>query len=172
MVPGEIPGRPVEKRVHETPPASANLCGCCDRDHAAEIASRVVVDPVTGCHIWTGAINVVTGYGQVKVHRVRSVHKFAYELAHGPVPDGFYLDHFVCDRHACVNPEHVRPVTPRENALRGDSVAALNRAKLACVHGHPFNEANTYLRPDNGNRQCRACKRDRDRRGQRVRGAA
>ncbi|MFV8173386.1 NUMOD4 motif-containing HNH endonuclease [Mycolicibacterium peregrinum] len=35
-------------------------------------------------------------------------------------------------------------------------------AKTHCAHGHPFNEANTYWRPEGG-RRCRACKRIRQR---------
>lgn len=31
-----------------------------------------------------------------------------------------------------------------------------------CVQGHPFDEANTYIQPSNGRRQCRACKREFD----------
>jgi hypothetical protein len=32
-----------------------------------------------------------------------------------------------------------------------------------CKHGHPFTPANTYVRPDNGRQQCRACQRARNR---------
>lgn len=37
-------------------------------------------------------------------------------------------------------------------------VAAVNAEKDACVHGHPFDEANTYF--CNGRRQCRQCNRE------------
>jgi hypothetical protein len=37
----------------------------------------------------------------------------------GPVPEGMELDH-LCRVHPCVNPEHLEPVTPRENKLRGE----------------------------------------------------
>lgn len=32
-----------------------------------------------------------------------------------------------------------------------------------CRRGHLFDAANTYVRPDNGRRQCRACARERAR---------
>lgn len=34
--------------------------------------------------------------------------------------------------------------------------------RTSCVNGHPFDEANTYYRPDTGTRQCKQCGLDRD----------
>lgn len=99
------------------------------------------------CWVWT-ACRKPNGYAY---HTIRSeqvhAHRFAYEHMFGPVPDGLVLDHFACDNGAggCVNPHHVRPVTSRENVLRGSSVAALCAAKTHCKWGHPFDEANTLL---------------------------
>jgi hypothetical protein len=44
-------------------------------------------------------------------------------------------------------------------------VPARHHAKKACVRGHPFDEANTYWRPDGNHprRGCRACARVRER---------
>jgi hypothetical protein len=39
----------------------------------------------------------------------------------------------------------------------------IHAAKTHCPHGHPYDEANTY-RPKNGQRACRACSRERQRR--------
>lgn len=38
-------------------------------------------------------------------------------------------------------------------ACRGQNGSGLSE----CKHGHPFNELNTYIRP-NGNRACRTCR--------------
>lgn len=35
-------------------------------------------------------------------------------------------------------------------------------ASDTCLRGHPWTEKNTYIRPDTGGRQCRACARIRD----------
>ena len=56
----------------------------------------------------------------------------------------------------CVHPDHLEPVTNRENILRGKAVSARNARKTHCIHGHPFDEANTYIYP-NGHRRCRRC---------------
>jgi hypothetical protein len=81
-----------------------------------------------------------------------------YELLHGPIPDGLHLDH-LCKNRPCYNPNHLEPVTPRENLLRGNTLAAKLSKQTHCKNGHPFDVENTILRP-NG-RACRECGRQR-----------
>lgn len=38
-----------------------------------------------------------------------------------------------------------------------------NARKTECDYGHPFNEGNTYVRPDGKGRSCRTCMRDNSR---------
>ncbi|MGH2838441.1 MAG: HNH endonuclease [Thermoleophilaceae bacterium] len=45
-------------------------------------------------------------------------HRFFWEQAKGPVPDGLVLDH-LCGNRACVNPEHLEVVTRGVNTRRG-----------------------------------------------------
>jgi hypothetical protein len=109
-----------------------------------------------GCWIWTGSIRP-NGYGQIAVdvdgrRLPRQVHRVAYELFVGPIPDGLDLDH-LCRNRACFNPAHLEPVTRRENARRGIKGILTTH----CPKGHPYDEANTYVRP-NGHRGCRACR--------------
>lgn len=110
-----------------------------------------------GCHIWQGA-RTTSGYGYVKHDgRMQHVHRLRYEREVGPIPDGMDLDHFVCDRRACCNPEHVRPASRWENILRGDGVAAAHAAKTRCPQGHPYSGDNLYVYPSSGARGCREC---------------
>lgn len=71
----------------------------------------------TPCWIWRGW--KINGYGRafVRGHKVVA-HKAVYEEVVGPVPEGHVLDH-LCEQPACVNPEHVEPVTHTENCRRG-----------------------------------------------------
>lgn len=109
------------------------------------------------CWIWAGGLTT-EGYGQIKLdRRVLLVHRVMYERLVGPIPEGLHIDH-LCRVRNCVNPDHMEPVTCRENTLRGVGPSAVNATKTHCIRGHEFSEANTHVRP-NGDRMCRACAR-------------
>jgi len=120
-----------------------------------------------GCWEWVGHRSR-GGYGKIVMPRTHGtwesgspksvfVHRVAYEVFVGPIPDGLHLDH-LCRNRACCNPEHLEPVTNRENLLRGESFSAVNARKTECVNGHAFDAANTYVTRQ-GHRACRACAR-------------
>lgn len=115
-----------------------------------------------GCWVWTGPKVRRGGYGALAVKgRTAVAHRLAYEEFVGPIPEGLQLDH-LCRVTLCCNPEHLEPVTPRENSLRSESLPAINARKTHCIHGHEFNTENTYWRRDRpGCRQCKACERER-----------
>lgn len=121
---------------------------------------RHVVMGANGCHLWTGSLDK-DGYGNfrpsVEVSRKRA-HRVAYEMIHGPIPDGLPLDHLCKIRH-CVNPLHAEPVTVAENNRRSDCVSTVNAALTHCRRGHAFDSANTY--EWRGHRHCRRCTADR-----------
>ncbi len=111
-----------------------------------------------GCWLWQGSLTP-RGYAKMGLNgRTVVVHRWSYEHFVGPIPEGMQLDHFACEVRHCVNPWHVRPVTARENTLRGATIPSLMASKTECLRGHPFDEANTYeIRT--GGRACRACNR-------------
>lgn len=73
------------------------------------------------CLIFTGATSRGYGYIQGDHGKVVAVHRLAWEMKHGPVPDGMEVDHVLsrgCTNRACFNHEHLEPVTKAENLRR------------------------------------------------------
>jgi hypothetical protein len=117
------------------------------------------------------------GYGQMGVpwgNRTDVAHRIGWFLAHGLLAAGT-IDHVChnidptcpggpCAHRACQNPAHWRLTTRGENVLAGKGFGATNRDKTHCEHGHAFDVANTYIRPD-GWRDCRKCRAARETRG-------
>lgn len=80
----------------------------------------------SGCWIWTGAKSGVPGYPQYAYGRYavttrplyfKIAHRFSYEFANGPIPQGLEIDH-KCQVKLCVNPDHLEVVTHQENCRR------------------------------------------------------
>jgi hypothetical protein len=110
------------------------------------------------CWLWTANLNN-SGYGLFWVAGVDDkvpAHRIAYELLIGPIPEGLTIDH-LCRVRACVRPDHLEPVTHRENMLRGK-----HARKMHCPKGHPYDVRNTFI-TRRGHRECRACKQKRER---------
>lgn len=100
------------------------------------LASKVNIDE-TGCWLWTACV-YPGGYGMYRHNgKLQRAHRVVYTLLVGEIPSGLQLDHLCRVRH-CVNPEHLEPVTQRENLLRGDHPNHVaNRTKI-CQRGHPI----------------------------------
>ena len=71
--------------------------------------------PDGDCLIWDGSTDR-HGYGQISNGRGGSTaaHRWAYENANGPIPEGMLVDH-ICHRPLCVNAEHLRLATQKQN---------------------------------------------------------
>lgn len=115
--------------------------------------------PFSGCWVWEGAADK-QGYGRINIDRkAKLTHRVAYELAKGPIPDGLEIDH-LCRVPACMNPDHLEPVTRKVNTDRG-MCAEVHRARKAaikvCKNGHPYTDQNTYI-DKRGRRSCKECK--------------
>lgn len=107
------------------------------------------------CWLWCGGSRLKGGYVQTSFGGRRLlVHRWAYELLVGPIPEGLTIDH-LCRSPSCVRPSHLEPVTRRENNLRSNNVGGVNARKTHCPAGHPYDETNTIHYRDM--RYCRPC---------------
>lgn len=93
-------------------------------DSGEAFAARVRVD--NGCTQWTGWLSP-GGYGKFKTGG-KSVfaHRYAWERANGPVPEGMVIDH-ACRNTACVNVDHLRVATQAENTRNLAGAKASNK---------------------------------------------
>lgn len=123
-----------------------------------------------GCWIWTGTKHS-GGYGTINVRLGVNavskllVHRVVYEHYNGPIPRGLTLDH-LCRNRLCVNPDHLEPVTNKENILRGEAFSAVFARRDRCVRGHLLTPENTSRYSHKGidqGRICRTCHRERQR---------
>lgn len=133
------------------------------------IAARIEI--TDDCWLWTGSL--CDGYGSIKNKAATSrfAHRALWERVVGAVPEGLQLDH-LCRNRRCVNPDHLEPVTLKENINRGEAAEGRRRRAAsitACPQGHDYNDANTYV-DKKGCRHCRSC--DRERRRARRKAAA
>jgi hypothetical protein len=119
------------------------------------LAPRVTVD--AGHWLWNGALNR-DGYGRLVVaRRLHLAHRYVYEQFVAPIPEGMCIDHTCRVRH-CVNPDHLRVVTPTQNALENSlGRGAVNASRTHCPNGHPF-EGRNLIRTKAGQRLCRTCR--------------
>lgn len=120
---------------------------------AQRFQAKVSVAP-NGCWLWQAAKDR-DGYGHFWPHwqKVMRAHRWSYEYHVGPIPEGLTLDH-LCQVKACCNPDHLEPVTNRENLAR----AAARRP--TCSRGHAYTDENTLIRSDGHGgerRRCREC---------------
>lgn len=118
--------------------------------------ARLAIDPATKCWNWLGTISAGK-YGSIYYDgRMQKVHRVAWELEKGSVPNGMDLDH-LCRNRKCCNPDHLEPVTRSEN-LRRSPLMDRKSALTHCKRGHEFTTENTIIRK-NGWRACRICMR-------------
>ena len=114
------------------------------------------------CWVWVAG-KTAQGYGGFHPSKgsMELAHRWAYRVARGPIPDGHVIDH-LCRNRACVNPDHLEPVSNEENLRRGAGYALRNGMRDECINGHRYTPENTYSDPRGGIR-CRECARQRDR---------
>ncbi len=124
------------------------------KDDVALFMSRI--EKTDSCWNWGGAVRD-DGYGHMFFFKkLQMAHRIMYLLETGSMPPvGLVIDH-LCRNRKCVNPEHLEVVTIGENVLRGETLAAKNKAKTHCQNGHEYSPENTVMYSEK-RRRCRIC---------------
>jgi hypothetical protein len=86
-----------------------------DQDHTAfinAVQAKTIADK-QGCWVWQGKTK--SGYPEAILGgRYVAIHRAVLEAKHG-APLGSQAAHHMCANRGCVNPEHLQPVTHRDN---------------------------------------------------------
>ena len=86
-----------------------------------------------------------------------NAHRVSYLIFVEDLKPGMVIDH-MCRNKLCVNPAHLRQVTPLINTVENsDNFIAINVQKTHCVHGHEFTPENTRIYKTH--RYCKTCNR-------------
>lgn len=138
------------------------------------------VNKTETCWLWTANTvrnrrGVPYGLFTRATRKAVTAHRYSYEMAIGPIPDGVIICHH-CDTPLCVRPDHLFAGTQGDNMrdavakgridfarLQAASLATrahtpLPLPKTICKRGHSFSGDNLYVSPI-GRRICRACNR-------------
>jgi hypothetical protein len=112
----------------------------------------------SGCWIWIAKVDE-DGYGRFytrgKMHIASRVSWCLFNKVDS-IPEGMMIDH-ICRVRRCVNPSHLRLVTPRQNALENScGVTAVKALMTHCDKGHELSGEN-LLHCALPSRICRTC---------------
>lgn len=125
--------------------------------------SKITIKKESDCWNWVGGL-MSTGYGNIYIkNKGYLAHRVSYSLFKGEPDKGLVIDH-ICRNRQCVNPDHLRAVTMRENALENSvSISSKNHEKKTCKNGHSLSGDNLCNYPSEKYRRCRTCENNRSR---------
>lgn len=96
------------------------------------------VEKTDHCWNWTGGRSG-SGYG---VFRRKYVHRIAYQMANGELPD--LIDH-ICHNPLCVNSQHLRPATRKQNA---ENLSGAHQNSVSGIRGVSWSKQKNKWRVD------------------------
>lgn len=121
--------------------------------------NKATTDPSTGCWLWIGA-TTGNGYGNFRFKgKNHAAHRVSRSLLIAEVEAELDLDH-LCRTRSCINPDHLEPVSRRENVLRGLR-GRLREVTEYCSKGHAYDVDNLKIEKRSDGRTVRRCKKCR-----------
>lgn len=112
----------------------------------------------THCWLWTHT-TTSDGYGTTAVNSLpRLAHLSAYIMAFGPIKKKMQCHHR-CENKQCVNPAHMKILTPKEHSDFHRQKHPGRYGKTYCKNGHEYTAENSGYH-NNGCRFCRECAKE------------
>jgi hypothetical protein len=98
------------------------------------------VNKTDTCWLWIAGQSC--GYGKFYMNGKQYLAtRISWEMLRGPIPDGYVIDHdnpdYGCGNPACVNPEHLEPVTRAVNTQRRRNTRSDNKSGVEGVVWRP-----------------------------------
>lgn len=112
---------------------------------APEVRFWKYVNKTKDCWLWTGGVTS-NGYGNFRDGNSKQVaaHVFAYQLLVGSILENHYLDHrHTCPKN-CVNPEHLRVATNKQNQENRARGANSDNKSTGILGVHRYVDRNRY----------------------------
>jgi hypothetical protein len=120
-----------------------------------KLLSHRIIDS-NNCWNWTMYVEP-RGYGRIRYKgKTTTPHKVSYLEFVGLIPEGLELDH-LCKNKKCFNPDHLEPVTRKENNIRSNCSSAINSRKTHCKKGHEYSGDNLRTWKNTGGKLTRRC---------------
>ena len=151
--------------VGEIPKPGGGMNTVFDRKHRFSPTKTVIerfnekVNKTDTCWLWTAYL-LNDGYASFRFPNGSRAHRFSYEYFKGPIPNDLTVDHICRVRH-CVNPDHLRLLSNKENVLIGFGPPANNRRMTHCKRGHELAGINIQIY--RGRRCCLICRKEQGR---------
>src|SRR5215475_3897979 len=80
------------------------------------IFSKTIRNEESGCLLYMGRLDE-DEYARISCQGKNRIGSDAvYEMVHGPIPEGYEVDH-ICHNRRCVEPTHLRLLTHRQNVI-------------------------------------------------------
>lgn len=133
------------------------------------LMARAVPEPNTGCWLWMLSVDG-WGYARSQVPMPNGsleglVHRAVFRLSNPSMEvDGLHIHH-TCRQPSCINPDHLKAVTPAEHLALDDPgyIRRRRRPKEFCPAGHKLEGDNlvviTLRKTGRISRQCRECRK-------------
>lgn len=114
------------------------IAGACGDQVAQRFASKVWVEPNTGCWLWSGALS--HGHGQMWFRgKTCYLTRVIWTLLHEDPAELWLLHH--CDTRACINPAHLYLGTNQDNVndrtRRGGQFSKLTESDVLTIRRSP-----------------------------------